>query len=301
MTSMLRVCSTMALTAALMLMGPVACRQVDAQQVGSWREAVTAAREQCSTTFQTVNALVADEELARAAKLNTISEADFSPGLDADSTARYMASMDALTSYASAVEKLLSPDLPQGVETSLKAAGEQVGATANVPLLKSDKALSAALGQLGKSIAAASAQQSARTIMLATDPDVTAVLQRLADMLLVSVPLSPTESATGGIYVTVKDAWDGQATQLEVEFKAANAQAKLGIAEKYVTLLDRRAAALRSIRSLRASLIELAASHTAAAQGRQTDLQTVIANIREQVKTAKQVLSDIKKPGMAQP
>jgi hypothetical protein len=275
------------------LLAPAACQQVEVQQVASWREAVGAAREQCAVTFQTLNALVRADQLARAPKLERLAESDFAAGLDGDSIARFLAAVDALTSYAGAVEKLLGPEIPKGVGASLQSTAEQVGATANVPLLKSDQALSKNLGELGQAIASASAQRSARAIMLETDAHVTDVLTRLADMLLVSIPAA---NATGGVYVTVKDAWDRKLAEIEVEFKTTKPEGKQAVVERYVRTLGQRDLALQSIRSLRASMLDLAASHTAAAQGRAVDVQAVITAIREQILVIKAVASELKKP-----
>ncbi len=285
--------------AALLVAGSsllTACTQVSREQVVSWREAVVAARDQSAATFQATNELIREDQLQRVVKLPAITEADLTPALDSASVGRWMAALDALATYAAAVDRLLAPELPMGVGESLRKTGEQLGVTADADLLKGDRALSGAIGSLGGLLVGAYAQTSAQKIMLQTDPAVTATVQRMADMLYVEIRPTPGAApVAGGVLVTVADAWDNQLALIVLKYRKETTESgREPVAREYAAALERKAAALEAIRALRVSLLQLGAAHTAAAQGRSTDIQVVIASIRQETAIVTGVLADIR-------
>lgn len=271
-----------------------ACASVQREQVASWREAVAAAREQSNATFKLSNELIRDSQLRRARELSKITEADFTPGLDAASVARWNAAFDALTTYASAIEQLLDPKRPAGVGASLKAAGEQLGTTASIMALRKDGPISSAVGALGAKLIAASASSSARDIMLQTDPAVRDVTSHMASMLLLERLDADGDPVRVGVQATVGSTWDMRLAELEAQFASAQPAERPAILEKYVKVVAQKQDAVASIASLRQSILALAPAHTAAAQGRSADVGFVIAQIREEVKTVKALLDELR-------
>lgn len=278
-----------------------ACNTVEPQQVGAWREAVVAARTQSAVTFKLTNELVRASQTERAAALTTLTEADFTPGLDSDSISRWNAALDCLSTYAAAVEQLISPDLPKGVGESLTRAGNQIGQTASATLLGSDHELSEAIGGLGAAVTKAAANHSARKIMLDAQPHVELVLTRMAEMLFMETPPDAVdaESKQSGLLVMVETTWDQRLAELEATFADAVTAGKdrAGIVNDYASVLAQKQVSMEGIRSLRHTMLDLIPAHAAAAQGRPADLQSIIATIGEQIGTVKAVLEDIKKNG----
>jgi hypothetical protein len=177
----------------VILLSFTACQTVPRQSVVSWREAVQASKTQSRVTFETVQLVVRESQLNRIEKRNPadleqITEDDVAPALPARAVRQWHMALDSMAAYAAAVEALLSPDLPQGVGDSLKHTGEQIGATANVDLLKSDKKLSELIGTLGRQIVAAAANREAREVMMQVDPNIKQLTDHMANMLYTTRP-----------------------------------------------------------------------------------------------------------------
>jgi hypothetical protein len=281
------------------------CTTVQQSSVVSWREAVQAAKDQSRATFEAAGELTRESQLDRierlpADQLKQITESDVAPALPAKALRQWNVALDAMAAYASSVEALISPDLPQGVGESLQHTGEQIGATANIEQLKSDKELSKAIGALGKQIVAAAANQKARETMLEIDPAVRALTLRMANMLYAAE--EKTDDAgkpfvrESGVLLTARVTWDDRVIAVQEKFRdTSDGPGRRALAEQYAALLDQQTAFEESIMSLRRALIDLGAAHTAAAQGRSADLRTLVATMREDIKIVKAVADSLKK------
>jgi hypothetical protein len=265
---------------------------------------VQATKEQSRATFEAVGLLVRESQLKRIetlppSQLKRIEESDVA-GLPSEALRRWNLALDAMATYASSVETLVSPDLPKGFGDSLRKTGEQIGATANLEVLKSDKELSKAIGTLGQQIVAAVANQKARKIMLQIDPSVKELTERMANMLLGTQPGTDEEGKPimkeSGVLPTVRVTWDDKIVAVQEKFRDATEGAvRRQIAEEFAALLDQRSAFEDSIMALRRGILDLGAAHTAAAQGRPADLRTLVAAMREDVKLVRQVAESLKK------
>jgi len=281
------------------------CSTVPQSSVVSWREAVRAAKDQSSATFEAVGLLTRESQLDRierlpADQLKQITESDVAPALPVEARRQWNLALDAMAAYASSVEALVSPELPQGMGDSLQRTGEQIGATANVEQLRSDKELSKAIGALGRQIVAAAANRKARKVMLQVDPAVGEVTTRMAIMLYAAQEKTDAEGKPfvreSGVVPTARVTWDDRVTAVQEKFRDATAgPERRALAQQYAVLLDKRAAFEESLMSLRRALIDLGAAHTAAAQGRSADLGTLVAAMREDVKLAKDLAESLKK------
>lgn len=287
-----------------LLLAVSACRTVEPAAVQSWREAVIASKEQSSATFTAVGLLVRESQLDRIERsdpgvLQELKETDFAPGLPADGLRRWNAAFDALDSYASSIEILLSPDLPQGVGDSLREVGERIGTSAKADLLKSDRELSGAIGELGRRIVAAMAGSRAREIMLEVDPAIRQVTTQMADMLLAARAGMDEEGnpivKESGVLVTVRATWDDEIDRFREPFRREkDGRKRREMAEQFAGLLDQRATAEGTILGLRRGILDLAAAHTAAAQGRAIDLGALIQSTREDVKAVRELVESLK-------
>jgi hypothetical protein len=280
------------------------CTTVPQNSVVSWREAVQAAKDQSSATFEAVGLLTRESQLDRierlpADQLKQIKESDVAPALPVEARRQWNLALDAMAAYASSVEALVSPDLPQGIGDSLQRTGEQIGATANIKELEADKELSKAIVALGRQIVAASANRKARQVMLQIDPAVREVTTRMANMLYAAQEKTDDEGKPflreSGILPTARVTWDDRITAVQEKFRDTTAgPERRSLAEQYAELLDQRAVFEESIMSLRLALIDLGAAHTAAAQGRSADLRTLVAAMREDIKLVKDVSESLK-------
>lgn len=274
------------------------CASVSREDVGSWRQAVVAARDQSQVTFRAVNELVRQSQRERAATLESLSEDTFAPALDSESVQRWNAALDSMAAYAGAVEQLLAPEMPRDVGESLRATGERLSATANLPLLKRDTVLSGAIGAIGAKLVSAAANARAREIMLSTDAAVKDLTEAMAAMLY---DHSEARDADGtpvpvesGVLVTVANTWDDGLARIEARFIGVGPAEKAAIADEYAVQVASKEAAVDAIRSLRNTLLDLGPAHTAAAQGRSADLKAVIASAKEQIRVVGALLAELK-------
>jgi len=281
------------------------CTTVPQSSVVSWQEAVQAARDQSSATFEAVGLLTRESQLDRierlpANQLKQITESDVAPSLPVAARRQWNLALDAMAAYAASVEALVSPELPQGIGDSMQRTGEQIGATANVEQLKSDKELSKAIGALGRQIVAAAANRKARQVMLQVDPAVREVTTRMANMLYAAQEKTDAEGKPfvreSGVLPMARVTWDDRITAVQEKFRDTTAGAeRRALAEQYAELLDKQAVFEDSLMSLRRGLIDLGAAHTAAAQGRSADLRTLVAVMREDIKLVKDLAESLKK------
>lgn len=256
-------------------------------------------------TFEAVGLLVRQSQLDRieqlpAAQLKKITEEDVASALPARAVRQWNLALDSMAAYAAAVETLLSPDLPQGVGDSLKRTGEQIGATANVDLLKSDKKLSELIGTLGRQIVAASANRKAREVMLQVDPAIKQLTDQMADMLYTTRPGTDENgkpiTQEAGVLATVRTTWDDRITAVQEKFRDATVGSeRRALAEQYADLLGQQKQSEEAIMALRRGILDLGAAHTAAAQGRPADLRVLVASIREDIALVSAIVDSLKK------
>lgn len=256
----------------------VGCRSVDRAQVGAWREALMAADEQSSVTFQATNELVRDSRREWIARQPELLESDLRPGSDSASVARWQAALRALVAYASAVEVLLAPEASAGVGASVKGLSERIGVAANTTTLKADGALARAVGRLGERVAQAAANGEARRLMLEADADVRGVLNQMSDMLLLE-----QDDLRAGVVPTIEATWNTRLAQLEEQFRTASEGQRGAIIDRYADAMARRDRATGAVLALRAGLLNLATAHSAAANGHVGDIKSVIEQMRRDI------------------
>ncbi|MDX2148924.1 MAG: hypothetical protein SFZ23_15520 [Planctomycetota bacterium] len=275
------------------------CPTVDKADVASWREAVVAAREQSQLSFKAVNQLVRESQVARASQLDRLSEQDFTPALEGNAIDRWNGALSAMAAYAGALEQLLSPEQGKGVGESLRRTGAQLGKTAEIPALAQDGVLSRAIGGLGTALVNAAANAKAREIMLQADPSVQELCLAMGNILLwermeTKQGMSEPELIRSGVVVTVEETWDNRLAKLQADFRGASTDQKPRQVRAYVEALNSKEAAVGAILSLRSTILDLAPAHAAAAQGRQADLDSIIASAREQIEIVKELLAELK-------
>jgi hypothetical protein len=250
---------------------------------------VLATQAQSDVVLRGVNQLAREAEVERAAQLANLRESDFEPALDATSLAVWHGTFDDLAGYAQALAKLVDPATSVGVGTSLTLLSGKMAAQANAEIFQERPGLASAIGKLGAAIAGAAARSEAQEIMRETDPDVTALLGEMSEMI------GDQESGEEiGVVAVVRATWTDRANEKRTEFLSASTdEAKKRVAREYAELLEKRSAADRLLRDLERSLESLAAGHTAMAQGGGSDLASLIARLREQTQLAQSIVDDL--------
>lgn len=275
-----------------------ACASVERPQVAAWRDAVVAVREQSTVTFQTVNAVIRDSQLRRAAARSGLSEKDFAGGLDLESLQRWRAAFEAMASYAAMVDRLLGPELPERVGESVESTGKQLIATSGLMQGEQGGAVSKAIGGIGKKLVEHLARAKAGELMMATDADVQALVSALAAIL------EPPESVNleAGVLATVMATWSDRLEEVNVAFLGEGDPAKKSShVARYGELLEQRDAIVRSVRNLRQSILDLGTAHTAAAQGRVATIAEVVSLARSHLAEVGEVLKQLRASRGQQP
>jgi hypothetical protein len=276
--------------AVLFIAGALAgCAGPSPRAIADWHDGVVAVRDQSALTFKGVNDLVREAQIKRAATLPSLKEADFHPGLDAESIAAWNRALDSLAAYGAALSTLLGTPLTQGVGDATKGLAESIAATSKSDILAKRPGLASALGKLAGKLASVAAARSAKTIMAEADEPIGEVLDQMARMIN-----DDTGGAVSGVYQTVHSHWTLQADEVRVEFLRAPPAEKRNVAARYAGVLERRDASDAALVSLRRSLLELRVAHARAAAGGAHDTSALIANVHEQIRFLKDLLADLK-------
>jgi len=267
-----------------------ACSSIDPKPLADWHDAIVAVRDQSSASFQSVNDLVREDQVQRAATLEKLVESDFQPGLDSESITAWNRALDGLAAYGASLTALLQPDLATNVGDSTKTLSESIATTAKSDVLTKYPALSSALGKLASKIAAAEASSKAKEIMQHTDPEIADLLGQMAKMI------DDSKDGTGiGILATVHAHWMLTTDQTRAGFlKASSPEDKQEVASRFASQLAERDASEESLRSLKGSLLELATAHNTAANGGSPDTSALISRVRDQIAFLKDLMSDLK-------
>lgn len=268
----------------------VSANEDDNEMVPAFRLAVTAVRGQSRVVFRMVNELARARQVEFAATQPVLREIDFAPMLDSDAIKAWNISLDAMQSYAGAVELLLGPERPQDVAESLRKAGEQLVATANLPLLRQDTVLSNAIRAIGPKLTVSAGKSSARGIMLESDSAVKGLTEAMAAMLYDNSAARDEDGlefhAESGVVITVANSWDDSLARMEIRMLDARPDEKDGLARQYAEMVSAKETAIDAVNTLRQAILELAVLHSAITQRRDSGLQlakTAVASAAKEI------------------
>jgi hypothetical protein len=241
---------------------------VPSDSVATFSSAVTAEKSHSMEAFTAVNQLMADASLDYAAKQPTLSEANFTAGLDQNGLQVWEEAFEKLERYAQHLQTLTSPELSKDFEDQsvnlagdLQAFGDRLqkeGAISQAP--KFDPTLAAGFTELGSLVIRLKAQSDAKRVLIGADPHIREVLLGMAG----SIGGSTAEGVRG----TVKTHWNMLLAEKKLDFLEAQDLAKRReVAAAFQSLLLKRAAEDSALLSLHDSLISLADLHHALATG----------------------------------
>jgi hypothetical protein len=192
--------------------------------------------------------------------LPTLSQADFTPLVDSETRAQWMAIFDAIGGYTGSLVQLSDPALAAAGGDALQQAGTGFIALGG----QADKVgkVSAVVGGVGNAILSAVAAGKAEAVVRAVDPDFNALMLAMADAL--------GTADDKGLRGTVAEIWDRNTLQRLQDRYAALPRGAGGTAgrrqiiDEYLKAMEARDTTMANFASLRSALMALAAAHRAA-------------------------------------
>lgn len=237
-----------------------------------FRQGVATAEQQTSRTFADVNALLRTQQIERAVKQDTLSEAEFVPGLDAQDLAKWARAFGMIDAYAEKVERLLSPDRRAGVEQELSQLGATVEKVSGEQL---PTGIAAAFVDLGGLLVQIKAGEDALAAIRKADP----AIQDIFSAMMAAI--GPDSGS--GVRGTVRDTWGVMVDRITVEYLRANGDAaRRAVILRFIDALDRRDQQDQVLSSLRVSIASLAKAHQEIAQGRPASAAALIRIVQQE-------------------
>lgn len=261
---------------------------VRTDSVTKFREGVAQTQKEAQVAFHDANALAREESIqyVLASTRPGITEKDFTPALSPDATAAWDSAFAALQSYASSLERLLSPDQANQFGNAAVSLGSElktgsVGAQIN-------PGVATAFTEFGQILITLKAETDAQAAMRKANPGVQSVLNSMADAL--------GGNDRTGVRGTVWANWEAKLAEQPIRAYADavkngnNMQQKRAAVDSFLAMLDERDAQLASLASLRQSILLLGAAHASAATGSTADVAEIIATISQQLDETKSLV-----------
>lgn len=250
-----------ALTAALAL--SACARSTTSGELAAFSQGVGKVHAQADLAFARANAVSrqAAIDVFVASRRPGLSERAFPPALEHDDVVAWDAALDDLQRYGDLLATLL--DGGRGRRTSGAAAALGRELADGAARARIDPGVGAGFAALAGILVDARAASSARGIMRAADPSVRRLLLAMAD----AIGRDRTQGVQGTVWSNWTAATGGVRDQYAPAAEKGDEARQRALVADYLAALDRRDADLRSLSSLRASLISLADAHAAAAAG----------------------------------
>lgn len=283
------VCLT-GLGAGLLVSG---CKTMDTTNVTGFAASVTAVKGQADDALNAATALTRDASVSFAATQPTLSEANFVVTPTSDTVAVWDGAFNALQNYAQNLATLLSPNVSKNFDAAATGLFDEFNQTAKQVKARSMLAdpdrnalLATAFTEVAGAIIRAKQEATAIKMAGATDTNIAAICQLLADEIGADRTNSP------GLRQTVYRAvWAPRLASLTVPFLGASAADKAGICQQYADLLAKRDAEDQVLASLRHSILALADAHHVLAQGQPASMQADLAAISVEVQHTHDLLN----------
>lgn len=267
----------------------VACaRGPTGAQIGPWRDAIGAVRDQSDAAFAATNTLSRDNQIAFALTQARLNEGMFHPALDRESIAAWDASLEVLSAYAAGVVTLVDPSGDTATGATAAALSRRIALEAKSSIFAQRPGLSDAIAKVGAALARARAGATAREIVAGADPAVQSLLSAMRD----AISQTDADGTTTGIIAAVESNWGLRLAEVQVKYMNPGADRE-GLASEYADILARRDAAIVTLTGLERSIDSLAVAHAQLALGQPVDFQGSLAQAREYAALARDVLADL--------
>ena len=264
-------------------------RTVASEDLAGFSKAAQDISSQADLAFVASNKLARDVSIDRFVRSGAVglSEQQFQTAVSAESIDAWQESLGALSDYATVLSSLV--DTKRGTETSdaVVALGQKL--QSGTVGLSINPTIATAFASLGGALVDARAQQQARRVLVQTDPSVQQLLSDMAEAL----GDNNSEGLRGTIFSNWNTSLDGVRRAYALAATQHREQEQRKLIAEYLGALDRRDAQLRSLSNLRASIVNLAAAHSAAAKGAPLTVGTLIAQIEQRVDETKRIYASV--------
>jgi hypothetical protein len=253
------------------------CKTIDSASASKFATSVTTVKTQADSVLTAAATLTRSQAITYAATQRTLSEDEFVETPSSDVIEGWDNALSSIETYALNLAALSSPDATKSFETAATNLFNQMTQTATE--LKSNSlssspeitaGLATAFTETAHLILAAKAQATARKVAMATDPQISNVLNLLASEI-------GDDHTNPCLRTTIYRVWNTERYALSGPFLRAGSQAaKETVAQQYATILAERDAEDESLASLRHALLALADAHHALAQGDTASVQATL-------------------------
>ena len=272
------------------LLSATACTTVPAPDVASFHQGVDTAKLQLDTAFATINQMVTEDEIDRAVTLPKLREEDVIVVLKAEDVAKWDTAFAKIDRYAANLTLLISPDNAKEFGTATEGLAAALAQLS--PNALPSPGVATAFAELGRLLIEVKAQTDAVQAARTADPGIQKIFTGIADVI--------GESNQEGLRGTVSQHWAERLGDKQVDFLAAQGNARRSVVTDYINLRDQRDAQDLQLGSLRRSLLDLAAAHAALARGSNVELSNAVALIQQEL-DATRAFADYFKSLKAQP
>ena len=234
------------------------------ESVGTIRTGIGTAREQSRLAFEAANRIALEQAIER--KLGdtaavSLAESDFAPAVAQSDADQWAAAFGVLDDYASALQKLVDPQLSQRTGDALQSLGEQLqsGRAINAKL---PSGAAGAFATFGQSLIQAHAEKQATVIMQRAAAGFSGVMSGMADAL--------GADNSSGLRATVRSNWQTVLSGIRVKFASTSPtdrEVRRQVIQEFLDTMTARDEQLANLEQLRVSLIALGEAHAAAGRG----------------------------------
>jgi hypothetical protein len=218
-----------------------------------------------------------------------LAESKFLVAVSRDEITAWQTALSVMERYGSSLASLVETNRGAQTSDALVALGEQLrdGQTQ----VNINPGIASTFASLGGALVNARAQSRAKDILATSDPHVQAVLHQMADAL----GSSDREGLRGTVYSNFTTSLRDVISAYAAAAEAKDLPEQRALVSDYLAALDRRDAQLRSLASLRSSLLTLASAHGAAAAGAPASVNGLLSSIETRLDETKRLYEEFKK------
>ena len=269
--------------------------QIETTSLADFGSAATQVSKQAELAFIDANQTVrrASIEAFIASGALGLNDSSFDTAMDRKTITDWQRIFSALEEYSSNLASLVSDQRAEESATSFQKLGNgivdgQLGRFTGLAENGTTKSALGLMSQWAGKLMAAKTQQSAREIMLDTDPEIRAILVHLGD----AIGTADDEGLRG----MVASAQIKKLAPLVSQYARAAAVKDVALQseliERFLVQRSKDQEQLDGLATVRRSLLRLADAHSAAAQGKEVSLAARLDEISENLGTVKALLTN---------
>jgi hypothetical protein len=251
-----------------------ACTTVQPARVTAFGQAVNQVKVQVDQTFVGINQMVSADEVDRAIMQPKLTDDDVGVVLKLEDIAKWDKAFAEIDAYVANLTLLLSPDRAAEFGAAATKLGAEVARID--PNALPSAGVAAGFAELGRLLIEAKAESDAVKAARQADPGMQMIFSEMA--------LAVGETNLKGLRGTVTEHWKTRLAEQQLAFlkaKAGSAERRTAVLA-YIDFRNQRDAQDLQLASLRRSLLDLAAAHSALARGSDSDLAAAIGLIQQE-------------------